>query len=145
MEEIRQSVCVKNRFYNLQYSMFYDMEEIRRSCAERRVLQSTVGCVVFIPLERRDSTVYVRKEEILQSTVCCVYPLRKKRFDSLCEQRRDSTLCCVYPLRYGRDSTVCVCKEEVLQFVVFTSVDMEEIRQSVCVKKRFYSLLCLPP
>jgi hypothetical protein len=69
-----------------QYVVFIplDMEEIRQSCAERRVLQSTVGCVYPFRYGR-DSIVYVRKEEILQSkTVCCVYILRKKRFDSLC-------------------------------------------------------------
>jgi hypothetical protein len=45
--------------------MFCDMEEIRQSCEERRVLQSTVGCVY--PLRYgRDSTVCVRKEDILQ-------------------------------------------------------------------------------
>ncbi len=35
--------------------------------------------------------------------------------------------------------------EEILHYVVFTPLDMEEIRQSVCVKKRFYSMLCLSP
>ncbi len=45
-----------------------------------------------------DSTVYVRKEEIL------LY---------------------VYPLRYGRDLTVYVRKEEILQYVVLAPVDMK--------------------